>query len=118
MRITPFKKTTIRSISLKHFFKKNCESPLPVIEYDDEAAKYSNQDLLDAIKIAKDELDLSMEQFHYAMTPEIIDSCIYKIKACTEYYQYLLKLAKKKDLTTTYIPYQLKKNVKNEVFAR
>ncbi|HBN86265.1 MAG TPA: hypothetical protein DDZ89_20775 [Clostridiales bacterium] len=114
MRITLFKKKTIRSISLKHFFNEKKVQPNN-ITVDDESKKFSNQELLDAIKIAKDDLDLAMEHFHYAMTPEIIDGCIYKIKACMEYYQYLLKLAKKQDLTTSYIPYQLKKSSKKEV---
>lgn len=116
MRFTLFKKSSIRSISLNHFFKKNSVDYVPTqTQYEDDSERFSNQELLDAIKKAKDELDLATDHFQYAITPQIIDGCIYKIRACTEYYQYLLKIAKQKNLTTTYIPYQLKKRHKSEV---
>ena len=116
MRIVLFKKQTIRSISLKHFFKKHeSVQPLLLTVDDDESRRFSDPELLEAVKIAKDELDLALENFNYAVTPEIIDGCIYKIKACMEYYRYLLKIARKRDLTTTYIPYQLKKRCEKEV---
>lgn len=110
-----FRKKTIRSVSLKHFFKKN-EPNQPVLDYktlvEADSPQLTDQELLDAIKTAKEELDSAMESFDYAVTPEIIDGCIYKIKSCTEYYQYLIKLAKLNDLTTSYIPYRLKKGLK------
>lgn len=116
MNITLFKKKTARSISFKHFFDKNTKDSsvkkTSLITLDTVIDPLSDQELLDTIKSAKEELDFALEKFEFAVDSDIIDGCIYKIKSCTEYYQHLLKIAKQRGISCSYIPYVLKENQK------
>ena len=113
MYISWLKKKTI-SISLKHFFKKKSCEKKPESLPKDTSEYMQDIELMEAINQAKLELDIANEKFEYATTPEIIDSHIYKLKGCTEYYQYLIKLAKQRGIMGSITPQSIKEKNKKK----
>ncbi|WHH57106.1 YaaL family protein [Petroclostridium sp. X23] len=55
-------------------------------------------ELLNSLHEAKKQLDIANMNFEFAQDNELIDSFIYEIKAAETRYQYLLKMAKRKNV--------------------
>lgn len=58
----------------------------------------SKSDLLKNIEDVKKAMDTAYTNFENLTEPELIDSCIYELQAIQMRYQYLLNLAKAKNL--------------------
>lgn len=70
--------------------KKNKE----VLFMDGVITTKQEQELIQSIQRAKDEIDTVYNNFQYATDPYMIDSYIYELKALQMKYEYLLKCAK------------------------
>ncbi|QUI20930.1 YaaL family protein [Vallitalea pronyensis] len=70
------------------------------VDYDhDHANKLSEEDfILKNIDIAKRALDNAYNNFEVATDPDLIDSCIYEVKAMQLKYQYLISEAKRMNI--------------------
>lgn len=72
------------------------------LNFDYEATKFNNESqeeiLLKNIKIAKQALDNAYNNFDVVTDPDLIDSCIYEVKAIQMKYQYLINQAKEMNL--------------------
>ncbi|NLL70455.1 MAG: YaaL family protein [Epulopiscium sp.] len=56
------------------------------------------EELLQALHKVQQELEIANQNFEYATDPQLIDSCIYELKALQLKYEYYLKQAKENDL--------------------
>ncbi|MCX7749099.1 MAG: YaaL family protein [Clostridia bacterium] len=72
----------------------NVKEMKPVIQYNEN----ETLDLLNEIRIAKNEWISSNVNFEYAEEMEMIDYYTYKIKACQTRYEYLIRKAKEKGI--------------------
>ncbi|MCT4597604.1 MAG: YaaL family protein [Vallitalea sp.] len=72
------------------------------LNFDFETTKSNNESqeeiLLKNIKIAKQALDNAYNNFDVVTDPDLIDSCIYEVKAIQMKYQYLINQAKEMNL--------------------
>ncbi|GKX30631.1 hypothetical protein SH1V18_31110 [Vallitalea longa] len=67
--------------------------------YDDNSNQLSEEEfLLKNIEIAKRALDTAYSNFDIVTDPELIDSCIYEVKAMQLKYEYLINQAKQMNI--------------------
>jgi hypothetical protein len=56
----------------------------------------SSDEIEEELKKVRKEMELAYNQFQYTTEPELIDSCIYELKAVQIRYDYLINKAKEK----------------------
>ncbi|NLK20616.1 MAG: DUF2508 family protein [Epulopiscium sp.] len=57
------------------------------------------EEIKNALRKIKNEIDLAYHRFENAMDKELVDSCIYEMKALQKKYEFYLKKAKEKDIS-------------------
>lgn len=71
--------------------------------YNENSNRLSEEEiLLKNIKIAKKALDTAYSNFDVVTDPELIDSCIYEVKAMQLKYEYLINQAKQMNIIAKY----------------
>ncbi|GEM_PF-293700 len=56
------------------------------------------EEILEALHKIQEDLEMAYQNFEYATDPQLIDSCIYELKALQLRYEYYLEQAREQDL--------------------